>query len=218
MIGRWRGHLGPAASSPPPHDLVALARPRGGTKVAAHLPESLRCIWEVARGLFRGEIILSIGPVHPCSAEDAEEIAAVTLGSIAGACDVPDDAMGRICAAIAGHPDEPPRTVAMTPPEESLAAVLRTIRWSPPMLALFRCVAVRRVAPRLALSNTEAGESWLSSAEDAVLGQMRGPDGQRAALLLPAHVLPRPAFDAAERERIAQALAELLLRPASGVE
>jgi hypothetical protein len=156
--------------------------------------------------------------VQPCSAEDAEEIAAITLGSIAGACEVPDDAMGRICAAIERYKDEPPLVLAMSTPEQSLAAALRSIRWSPPMLALFRCVAVHRIAPRLTMGNPQTGEIWLSSPEDAVLGWMRGSDGQRAAFLLPAHVLPRPIFDAAERERIAQALAELLLRPAAGVE
>jgi hypothetical protein len=86
------------------------------------------------------------------------------------------------------------------------------------MLALFRCVAVHRVAPRLTLGNPQTGEIWVSSPADAVLGWMRGSGGERAAFLLPAHVLPCPILDAAERERIAQALARLLLRPAVGVE
>jgi hypothetical protein len=106
----------------------------------------------------------------------------------------------------------------MTTPEQSLAAALRSIRWSPPMLALFRCIAVHRVAPRLTLGNPKTGEIWVSSPEDAALGWMRGSGGERAAFLLPAHVLPRPILEAEERERIAQALAKLLLRPAAGVE
>jgi hypothetical protein len=219
MTRRSKHHDGAPAGGPSPRAPGALAGRRdGGSKTSAHLPGPLRCAWEVARGLFRGEIRLTIGLVQPCSAEDAEEIAAITLGSIAGACDVPDDAMGRICAAIERHEDDPPLAVAMTTPEQSLAAVLRSIPWSPPMLALFRCVAVHRVAPRLTMGNPQTGEIWLSSPEDAVLGWMRGSGGERAAFLLPAHVLPRPILEAEERERIAQALAKLLLRPAAGVE
>ncbi len=206
-----------AWTSPRAPGTLARRRDRG-PKASAHLPEPIRCAWEVARGFFRGEIRLSIGLVQPCSAEDAEEIAAITLGSIAGACDIPDDAMGRICAEIERFEDDPPRAVAMATPEQSLAAALRSIRWSPPMLALFRCVAVHRVAPRLTLGNPQTGEIWVSSPEDVVLGWMRGSGGERAAFLLPAHVLPRPILEAEERERIAQALAKLLLRPAAGVE
>ncbi len=167
----------------------------------------------VARGLFRGEILLPSGSFEPTSDADAEEIMAVTLGVLIGVCGVTDESLTLACAALARPEEEATLGTALA---DSLLAQLRSVRWSPSMLALFRAVAVHRAVPKLVLSDG-SGAIPLSTANDALVGQMRGGNGQRAGFVVPAYVLPRPVLGAAERERIATALAEILLRSAVGL-
>jgi hypothetical protein len=176
-------------------------------------PATLHDALRVARGLLAGHIQLALGRVEPCSNADAEEIVAVTFGFLAGLCDVSPEAIDELCAALAAPAKaEAPEGVA-TARGESLVVPLRRVTWSAPMLALFRSVAVCRAVPRLVLGAGEAGAIALSSENETAVALMHAPDGRRAAFVLPARALPRPVLNETQRERVAQALADLLLGP-----
>jgi hypothetical protein len=167
----------------------------------------------VARGVFRGEVRLSVGVFEPSTIEDAEEIVASALGFLFGLLGVTDEALAGVCSVLAA---ETP-AASILPADgrvERLLAKLRSVRWTRAMLGLFRAIAIQRAIPRLSIGPEKTGAIPIGAPDEAVIGQMTGPNGRRAGFVLPARSLPRPVLDAAERERIAQALAELLVRVA----
>jgi hypothetical protein len=180
-------------------------------------PTALHDALSVARGLLCGDSELAPGRVEPWSDADAEEIVAVTFGFLAGLCDLPSEAMDELCAALAAPAKaEAPEGVAAAR-DKSLPVLLRPVTWSAPMLALFRSVALGRAVPRLVQAAGKAGAIALSSDHETAVGLMHVPDGRRAAFVLPARALPRPVLSETQRQRMAQALAYLLLRPRSSL-
>jgi hypothetical protein len=170
----------------------------------------------VVRGLVRGEIRLVFGAFEPSSRIDAEEIVAVTLGMIFGLTGVSERMIESVASVLAGPPDE--ECSGQTDPTRSLVACLRLVQWSPAMLALFRSIALHRVVARLAVSEQTTGAIRLASAAETAVGHMRGTEDRHAAFVLPARALPRPVLASPDRERIAMALADLLLRRSAAGE
>ncbi len=150
----------------------------------------------------------------------AEEIVAVTFGFLASLCDVSSEAIDELCAALAVPAKAEASDGVATARGESLVVLLRRVTWSSPMLALFRAVAVGHTVPRLVLGAGEAGEAGaiaLSSEDETAVALMHAPYGGRAAFVLPARALPRPRLSETQHERMAQALADLLLSPRSSL-